>query len=208
MSESSYFDDTLDSEFLDEVDALETGQQPTARDSALDIGQGISSKDFGTTDDASSARTRVRPSHQNYEAFEEAFDLDDLDEIDNGLVREVSGPSNTQAILARTASKTFQTTLWGGRVPDSPTKSGTTNHTQPSKERMRKTKTWDKTAFARSGWKATRPPAKAEAKIKGKGRANVDDEEEEGEEVLLLEGFPDITEYTSSEPFDQLLIFL
>jgi hypothetical protein len=206
MSESSYFDDTLDSEFLDEVDALETGQQPTARDSALDIGQGISSKDFGTTDDASSARTRVHPSHQNHEPFGEVFDLDDLEEIDDDLVRDMSGPSNTPAILARIASKTFQTTLWGGRVPDSPTK--TTSHTQPSNERMRKTKTWDKTAFAKSGWKATRPPAKAEAKVKGKGRANVDDEEEQGEEMLLLEGFPDITEYTSSEPFDQLLIFL
>jgi hypothetical protein len=48
MSDSSYFDDTLDSEFLDEVDALETEQQPDTRVSALDMGQPTPPESFGT----------------------------------------------------------------------------------------------------------------------------------------------------------------
>ena len=199
MSDSSYFDDTLDSEFLDQVDALETKQQPV---STLDMGPPTLSNSFDTTDGASSTRTRPPPSHQHSDPYGEVFDLDDLEEIDNALARGIPEPSNPPATLARAASKTFQTTLLGGRVPESPTKSGATSRVQPTGERMRKIRTWDKTAFAKSGWKATRPTAKSDAKAKGKGRANFD---EEGDEVLLPEDSPDIPEYTSSKPLDPVV---
>lgn len=161
MSDSSYFDDTLDSEFLDKVDALETEQQ-------LD--------------------TCVSATRRNSDSFGEVFDRDDLQEIDNALARRISGPSNPPEILARTASKTLQTTLWSGVVPESHTKIGATHRTQPTGGRMPKIKTWDKTAFSKSAWRAIKPTAKTDAKVKTK-RANVD--EEEGEEALLLDT-PDI----------------
>jgi ATP-dependent DNA helicase MPH1 len=204
MSDASYFDDALDSRFLDEVDALETKLQPTTRVPALEMGPSTSSRSFGTRDGASSARAQGPPSHEHSDPFGEVFDLDDLEEIGDVLDRGISGPSNPPTTLVRMGPKTLQTTLWGATVLESPTKSGATSRTQSTGERMRKTKTWDKTAFAKSGWKARRP----EAKGKGKGRANDDEEEVEGEEDMLLEDTPDIPEYTSSEPSDPLLIFL
>lgn len=207
MSDSSYFEDALDSEFLDLVDALETKQQPATRVSAHDMGPSTSSKSFDTTNSASSTRTRVPQSHQNSDPYGEVFDLDDLEEIDNTMVYGIPEPSKPPVALARAASKTLQTTLRGGRVPKSPMKSGAPSRAQPTGERMRKTKTWDRTAFAKSGWKAIRPTAKPDAKTKGKGRANFN-EEEGGDEVLLLEDSPDIPEYTSSKSQDLLLSFL
>ena len=206
MSDSSYFEDNLDSEFLDQVDALETEQEPDTRVSVLDMRQPTPPKSFGTTTDASPARARA-PSRRNSDPFEEVLDLDDLEEIDNALARGKSGPSNPPAKFVRTPSKTFRTTLLSGVAPESRTKSGATGRTRPSGGPTPKVKIWDKTAFAKSGWKAIKPTAKTDGKAKGKGRANVDEEEEGGEEVLLLDT-PDIPEYISSEPSDLLLIFL
>ena len=203
---SDYFDDTLDSEFLDQVDALETEQKQDSRVSALDMRPPTPPKSFGNTNDASSARARA-PSRRNSDPFEEVLDLDDLEEIDNALARGMSGPSNPPAILARTASKTLQTTLWSGVVLESHTKSGATGRTRPSGGPTPKVKIWDKTAFAKSSRKAIKPTAKIGAKAKGKGRANVDEEEEGGEEVLLLDT-PDIPECIPSESSDLLLLFL
>jgi len=199
MSDGPYFDDTLDSEFLDQVDALETKQRPSTRVSALTMSSHTSSQSLGTTINASSTCVRA-PSRQNSDSYEEVFDLDDLEEIDDAMARGIPEPSNPQANLAPTASKTHQTTLWGGSAPESLTKSGATSRAQPTGERMRKLKTWDKTAFAKSGWKATRSSSKGDAKAKGKGRAGFDEKVEGEEDVLLLEDFPDIPEYTSSEP--------
>jgi len=200
MSDSSYFDDILDSEFLDKIDALEKEQQLDTRVSALDIGQPTPPKPFGSTNDASSARARA-PSRRNSDPFGEVFDLDNLQEIDDALASTISGSSNPPEIPARTASKTLQTTLWSGVVLEPHTKSGATCRAQPSIGRTPKVKTWDKTAFAKSGWRATRPAkTDTKAKAKGKGRANVD-EEEGGEEALILDT-PDLPEYTSSEPSD------
>lgn len=196
MSDSSYFDDNLDSEFFDQVDALETEKKLDTRVSALDMRPPTPSKSFGNTNDASSARARA-PSRRNSESFGEVLDLDDLGEIDNTLARRISGPSNPPAILARMASKTLQTTLRGAVVPEPHTKSGATCRTRPTGRPTPKLKTWDKTAFAKSGWRATKPTAKTDAK--GKGKANVDEEEEGGEEVLLLDT-PGISECISVSP--------
>jgi hypothetical protein len=202
MSDSSYFDDTLDSEFLDEVDALETEQQLDIRVSALDMDQPTPPESFGNTNDASSARARA-PSCRSPDSFGEVFDLDDLQEIDNTLARPISGPSNPSEVPARTASKTLQTTLWSGLVLESHTKSGATCRTQPTRGRTPKVKIWDKTAFAKSAWRSAKTNAKAKAK--GKGRANVD-KDEGGEEALTLDT-PDIPECISSESSDLLSYF-
>jgi len=204
MSDNNYFDDTLDSEFLDQVDALETQQPPETHVSALDMSPPTQPKSFDTTNDASSARARA-PSRRDSDSFEEVFDLDDLEEIDNALARGISGPSKPPVVPARTVSKALQTTLWSGMVSESLTKGGDTCRTQPTGERTRKVKTWDKTAFAKSGRRAIRPTPKADAKAKGKGKVNVDEEGREG--VLLLDA-ADIPDCTSSEPSKLLLIFL
>ena len=206
MSDSSYFDDAFDSEFLDQVDALETEQEQEPRVSAPDMRPPTPPKSFSNTNDASSTRPRA-PSRQNSDPFEEILDLDDLEEIDNALAHGMSGLSNPPAKLVRTASKTLQSTLWSGVVPESHAKSGTTSRMRPSGGPTPKVKIWDKTAFAKSGWKAIKPTAKTDVKAKGKGRAKVDEDEEGGEEVLLLDT-PDIPECMPSEPADLLLIFL
>ncbi len=206
MSDSSYFDDTFDSEFFDQVDALETEKQRDTRVSALNMRPPTPPKSFCNTNDASLARARA-PSRRNSDSFGEVLDLDDLEEIDNASARRISGLSNPPAILARMASKTLQTTLWSAVVPESHTESGATSRTRPTGGPTPKVKTWDKTAFAKSGWRAIKPTAKTDARAKGKGRANVDEEGEGGEEALLLDT-PDIPECISSEPSDLLFIFL
>jgi len=140
MSHSSYFDDTLDSGFLDKVDALETEQQLDTRVSALDTAPPTPPKPFGNTNDASSARTRA-PSRRNSDPFGDVFDLDNLQEIDGGLARPIPAPSNPPEIPAQMASKTLQTTHWSGVLPESHTKSRATCRTQPSIGRMPKVKT-------------------------------------------------------------------
>jgi hypothetical protein len=197
MSDTDYFDDTLDSELLDQVAALETKQQPSTRISALGVGLPRSPRSFSSMHNAPSVHAPApapSPSRQNSDPFGEVFDLDDLEEIDNVLAHGIPGPSNSSATFVRTASRTVQSTLWGGTAP-SPTKSRATRRTQSTGERMRKTKTWDKTAFAKSGWKAIRP---AKAKAKGKERTNFDEEEET--DIILLEDPPDVPEYSSGEP--------
>ena len=196
MSDSSYFDDTFDSEFFDQVDALETEKKLDARVSALDIRPPTPPKSFGNANDASSARARA-PSHRKSDSFGEVLDLDDLDETDNALARRISRPSNPPAKFVRVASKTLQTTLRSAVLPEPHTERGATCRTRPTGGPTPKVKTWDKTAFAKSGWRATKPSAKTNAK--GKGRANVDEEEEGGEEVLLLDT-PDIPECISVSP--------
>lgn len=137
---------------------------------------------------------------QPSDSFDASFDMDDIDfaQIDaitedaysGRLAQPVAGPSG----LARTGSK--QMTLFGDVLQEEPksaplSRSGTgsTSTLQRTKSTPRnpfgqqapKTKVWDQTAWAKSGWK--KPQAK------GKGRS-FDDDDGEDEEAVEFEQFP------------------
>lgn len=190
MSSDGYFQDDFDPEFLTEVDAIEATYTEKS----------------GNT--APSPRRRPLPlaKADTSDSFDFTFDIDesDLQQIDayvNDVYRSAAGPSN----ITRTTSKnTVQTTLFGGIVRNNTASNATASSSaqrslakQPSLKRSQfgqqapKTKEWDRTAFAKSGWKK---PTKG--KGKGKAKANFDDDDEEEEESfededMEFEQFPD-----------------
>lgn len=120
--------------------------------------------------------------------FEETLEIDDseLIRLDNfiedayqGKAAPVAGPSNL-----RTNSKIMvQTTLFGGTLPEAssktkgpPSSSRSLQHKTSKKrafaQQAPKTKVWDRTAFAKTGWR------KGPKGGKGKGKA-VDDREQD-----------------------------
>ena len=185
-SDDGYFDDELDSAFLNEVDAIEAAY-------ALPP----------TTTSNSAARPEPPPRQPSpahsvieiedsdpFDAFD--FDVAVLQDIQEGRVRQpVAGPS--KSLAHRTPSKnTIQTTLLGGVVQDT-SRSKPRSSTKSSFQRTnsaqitltKKTKQWDRTAFAKSGWKQT---AEEKARKKGKERASFENEDEE--EPVEFEQFP------------------
>ena len=97
----------------------------------------------------------------------------------------VPGPSNAAAVarkFSRTSSgKLQQQTLWG--VPAPPENRNKLPPRQKGKT-MKKTKTWDRTEYAKSGWRAVK---------KGKNKSYNSDGEEENEEEqeeVEFEQFP------------------
>ncbi|KZT74815.1 P-loop containing nucleoside triphosphate hydrolase protein [Daedalea quercina L-15889] len=189
-SDDGYFDDELDSAFLDEVDAIEAAHASPSR---------------LTNPTNNSESTRRRPSispsvieiegSDPFDAFD--FDVAVLQDIQEGRVRQHPGQpvaGSSKARAQRSISKgTIQTTLLGGIVQD-------TSHSKPkslTKAPMRrtnsvqttvikKTKRWDHTAFAKSGCKQS---AEEKARKKGKAKASFDDVED-GEEPPEFEQFP------------------
>lgn len=166
MSSDGYFDDEMDSAFLIEVDAIEAAHSaprptipPPTNINVLDD----SDDDFGMSMDFDDAEL------QKLDVF--------IEDSLNGKAAPVPGPSNLK-----------QMTLWG-QAPPAPSitkplsKSLSRTAATPFGKPSRKTKEWDRTAFAKSGWK--------KPKDKGKGKAIGDEEEEVGEEEEVeFEQFP------------------
>lgn len=83
----------------------------------------------------------------------------------------VAGPSNARPFSRTSSGKLQQQTLWG--VPAPPEN----RHKLPSRQKgksIKKTKTWDRTEYAKSGWRVTKKKPK-------------DEDEEEGEEEAPVE---------------------
>ncbi|KAF9459485.1 hypothetical protein BDZ94DRAFT_1300548 [Collybia nuda] len=99
-----------------------------------------------------------------------------------GRVQPVAGPS-------RSILKTHQTTLFGDVLPVEPASNKPRSHLQRTKstsqnpfgQKAPKTKTWDQTAFAKTGLKHGKAKAKAKA---------IDEDEDEDEETVEFEQFP------------------
>ncbi|OCH96604.1 P-loop containing nucleoside triphosphate hydrolase protein [Obba rivulosa] len=198
MSSDEYFDDDLDSAFMTQVDAIEaahasSSKQPEQTVSRPPAGRPATSREVIGSSDS-----------DDFGSFD--IELDDaelqrIDEICQNEVgrsattasRPVAGPSNP--VQRRPSKNAVQTTLFGDTVPEAsskPKSSGTTSHntlqrtTSGSRTlsagRARKTKQWDHTEFAKTGWKKGK-------KGKGKGLASFDDEGRE-EETVEFEQFP------------------
>ncbi len=195
MSSDEYFDE-LDSAFLQEVDAIEATHtqappapvRPLAAKSRPPVAQKKPpTKDvieIGDSDDFGSF------------AIDDQ-DLEIIDKLTDDALRgrpPVAGPSRT---FARTNSRpTVQTTL-DGTVLSGPSRNVATsrlplqrkdsNALNGSFAQPRKTKQWDHTAFAKSGW---RKPQSAKGKEKAFGSFDDEVEEEEEEETEEFEQFP------------------
>lgn len=184
-SDDYFFDDELDSAFLNEVDAIEAAHTLPPRTTTAAVArpgspprQPFPARSFIDIEDS-----------DPFDAFD--FDVAVLQDIHEGRVQP-PGPSKPPA--QRTSSRnTIQTTLLGGVVqdtsrskPKSSTKSSfqRTNSVQTTLTEKR-TKQWDRTAFAKSGWRQT---AEDKARKKGKERASFDNDD--GDERVEFEQFP------------------
>lgn len=203
MDSDDYFEDELDSAFLNEVNAIEAAH--------LSLSKPVYTSNAKPIKRQSSPRSVIELTDSD------AFDVFDVDEEDlqrfdkvcqneyqhqsASALRPAAGPSNVN--LHRTTSKgTIQTTLFGDVVhQDGPLGKPKSKSGKPSMERThsssrtlsggraRKTKQWDHTAFAKSGWKLP-----ISAKKKGKEKAHSffdsDQDESDGEEQVEFEQFP------------------
>lgn len=206
MSSDDYFgDDTIDEDILLTVDAIEAAHtqppksavtQPTRR------GPPQSSR-------AQSSTTRNAPPAQEVIDVDDTYDFDTLDDIQleaidkicNGASKRQPVASSSGTTFRRAASSaTVQTTLFGGVAqPTSPSRNKSASTSRSTLQRTasrldniytgkpNKTKKWDHTAFAKSGWKKPKS-------VKGKEKAGPmeDGEEDEwgDEEEVEFEQFP------------------
>ncbi|KAJ3894052.1 P-loop containing nucleoside triphosphate hydrolase protein [Lentinula edodes] len=171
MSSDGYFDDDIDDETLEQLDAIEaqyqqsTEQRPVSARAPSPIN--IDSSDYGESIDLDESA------------------LDALKAIEDGTFQQL--PRKVAPSLARSSSKgTLQTTLFGEVIPAGASTTRSKPHAQRtrSKQEPRKTKQWDHTAFAKTGVKT------GNARGKGKKKQQDEDEEGEEEEEFEFEQFP------------------
>ncbi|CCM02210.1 uncharacterized protein FIBRA_04290 [Fibroporia radiculosa] len=200
MHSDDYFEDELDSAFLHEFDAVEAAHVLPSKSSPLKATRQLPA--------TTSTVIEILDSDP-FDAFD--FDVADLQVIDEIQKREgpcgqnqtAAGPSNSS--WRRTTSKgAVQTTLFGDIVDETATASKGSK--PPSRApmvrtnsgsrnlfggRAKKTKQWDHSAFAKSGWKQS---AAEKRNAKGKQRMSFDDDDDDDdnieEEILEFEQFP------------------
>lgn len=230
MSSDEYFDDELDSAFLNEVDAIEAAHTsaPVAAANLPTVAQpapnpptkhafqpAVPVKAFQKT----ASTQRATPSdvielHDSSSDYAEFFDdfpaVDDaaLAQLDQEVERQfdahhrqkgqsygqsVAGPSNANGLIRR-PSKGAQLNLFGevAQETEAASRPGDTNRRtfqrtrstlrqMPLPGQAKRTKQWDRTAYAKTGW---RKPKETD---KGKGRASDGEDEEEH---IEFEQFP------------------
>jgi hypothetical protein len=127
--------------------------------------------------------------------FDDSFDLENAnwDEFDQRVEVEiqqpqktaapVSGPSNARQFSRTSSGKLQQQTLWGLPAPPD------SRHKLPPRQKgksIRKTKTWDRTEYAKSGWRVLKKNKSKDEDEDGGGS------EGEGEPVVFQQ-FPQPT---------------
>ncbi|PCH33448.1 nucleoside triphosphate hydrolase protein [Wolfiporia cocos MD-104 SS10] len=195
MESDDYFDDELDSAVLNAFDTIEAANtagpssrpQPPAHNPSNAPVQRTLPEAIDTSDS------------DLFDAFD--FDVAELDNLqEQGVVaHSVAGASTGP----RASSKaTVQTTLFGERLRENPSKGFSKANSRGSLQRSRSsfkdqseegakaTKKWDHTAFAKSGWKLSAAQKKAKAKAKAKGTYHDASSEEVDEEPVEFEQFP------------------
>ncbi|KDR84769.1 hypothetical protein GALMADRAFT_217833 [Galerina marginata CBS 339.88] len=191
MSSDGYFDgDDFDASALEQLDAIEAAHLSPSKPKAP-------TKQSRTS---TIAISRAPPPLTKEPSFYDmSFDVDEnelakLDTLIENAYLDKSQPVAGPSKMPRTTSNNkLQTTLFGDILP--PTASSSSNKPRPQLERTKsaprnpfgqqapKTKTWDQTAFAKTGIRKPKP------KVKGKGKAGDGDDGSE-EENLEFEQFP------------------
>jgi ATP-dependent DNA helicase MPH1 len=198
MNSDDYFDgeDDFDASALQQLDAIE----------AAHFSPGKQTAQLPTSPIVPTTTTSKRPSLGHEASFGDiSFDFDEsnLAQLDNfiedaivGKAQPVAGPSKP----TRTASgNMLQRTLFGDVLPPPSTNKSTGSNNPRSQmaktksvqnnlfgQQAPKTKSWDHTAFSKTGVRQS----KQRANKKGKGKSGEDDAEDSGEEQVEFEQFP------------------
>jgi ATP-dependent DNA helicase MPH1 len=189
MSSDGYFEGEIDGDILEQLDAIEAAHFSPKKPPL--------------------ARPPVRQD-SSFDEFNVTFDIDDselqrLDTFIEDAYQGKAGPVAGQSKLRQPPNKcTVQTTLFGGILPNPAPRSRTQSNVSSSRTQTQhsnstprnpfgqqapKTKTWDRTAFAKSGVKS--------GKGKGKALFNDDNDEEQEDDEVEFEQFP--APFVSSE---------
>ena len=185
MSSDGYFDgiDDIDSEALAEIDAIEAAH-------ALPSKQTI--QPLTNTD----PKKRPPPPAKDDSFDDISFNLDEsdlrkLDEFIKDDPNRAAPVAGQRKFTRIPSSNMVQTTLFGSvagqqssstNKPRSQIQRTTSTQRNPFGQQARKTKKWDQTAFAKTGFK--------QAKTKDKGKQKADDDEQLEEEPVEFEQFP------------------
>lgn len=178
MSSDGYFEDDIDSALLNELDAIEAAHFSPSKDNR--------------------PRAPLTRTSSGSDFFDDStFDIDEaeLQRLDifiedsyQGKVAPIAGPSRTTSNASTRGM--LQTTLFGDVLQPGPSSgrakaisssssSSSTKHAAPKTsqfgQQAPKTKVWDRTAFAKSGWKRPAPD-------KGKGKGSFGDDDDDNEE--------------------------
>ena len=189
MSSDDYFDDELDSAFLNEVEAIEA-----AHSSSIPSARTTGQQRPPTRNPAPPPPPPPPPPQViNIDDSEDDFDISGINEDALQVFDRVCAAQNAQTSTStskptsrKSSMGTVQMNLFGQIVSNdaSSSKAGSSSRKPISRSnssarnlfgsRSKKTKQWDHAAFAKNGWK----------KPKGKGKASFDGDEEEEEEEL------------------------
>jgi len=190
MNSDDYFPDDLDSGILTQLDVIEAAHRPK-----------LAHNPPTRLPPNSLPPPRPKPAPPKQIEKEDSYmdltlDIDeaDLQRLDSfidaaykGQAVPVAGPSNASRPLSKSS---LQTTLFGDIARPSvstskaspasrgPMQRSKSDHRSPFGHQAPKTKQWDHTAFAKSGWK--------KPKSKGKGKSD----EDEQKEAVEFEQFP------------------
>lgn len=180
MNSDDYFDDDLDSGVLDQLDIIEAAHRPQSKR-------------------PSPQRPKPPKQPRALEADDSFVDLtldlneSELQRIDAFVNDAYQGKAKLGPRPGNVPSRPFpsqaslQTTLFGDILPPTPSTSKTTQAARspvkrnPFGQQAPKTKQWDHTAFAKSGWKKPKS---------SKEKGNADHEVDGEEEAVEFEQFP------------------
>ncbi|CAG8645682.1 10842_t:CDS:2, partial [Acaulospora colombiana] len=175
MSEYDEYFDSLDDEVLAEVNALEATHNER---------QQSATNRTESTKDAPKALI-LSDTESELEFEEVSMNVEDMKRLEEAASKRIKQIGSSKWIApAHNMATSRQTNLFG-EVLDNQPQSQQTQHRPAFGQKLRKTKVWDKTAFAKTGWRSTKPPKGR----KGKGKAV--DEEMGEEEYVDLEGLPE-----------------
>jgi len=163
MSDYDEYFDTIDEGILAQVDELDAAGT-TAQSSNI-------SRPAVPTRESSKSVSIATNGEEDTALHDLTLDMSDMDELEEAAAQQLRsragpGPSAQRAYM--------QTKLQGGKLPpQSPQRQP--QRRPPFGQKSKKTKVWDQTAFAKTGWKST----KTSKSKKGKGRAGDDENDEE-----------------------------
>lgn len=182
MSEYDDYFDSIDDDILEDLNALETSHQTNS----------ATSKPSSTKKPVKGAPKKPETPHTDTDsAFDDfSFDTEELKRVEDAAMKQANaqaGPSRWIEPVGNT-NTSKQINLHGNFVrSQSPQRQ--VQHRPAFGQKLQKTKVWDQTAFAKTGWKSTKPPK--DRRSRSKNKSSGDNALEEDEDYVDLEGLPE-----------------
>lgn len=174
MSDYDEYFDSIDDDILEDLNVLESNYDA----------KGFTSKPSTSKQPAKSASNRpVTPHTDTDYTFDEiSVDTEELKQLEDAALKQAQAAPSRRIEPVANMSNSRQINLHGDVLPpQSPQRQ--VQHRPAFGQKLQKTKTWDQTAFAKTGWKSTKPPKAKRTKSKSTG-----DGIEEEEDYVDLEG--------------------